>query len=612
MAGGESAFIAFDDPDKPAITYGTSIQGFIDAYDLRTKTTKDIMAYPSINLGNQPEDQPYRWNWNNPLINGYKAKNVLYHGANVVFESEDGGYSWEVISPDLTRNDTSKHHSMGVPFTNEAAGGEVYNTLSYLANSTYDPAVLYAGSDDGLIHVRMEEGGDWTNISPLMEGESLVNSIEVSPHDPAKVYAVLTRYKFGDHRPFIFKSVDYGQNWTRISDSMEGSDFVRVVREDPRKEGILYAGSENGIFVSFDDGASWNRFQSNMPSCPITDLIIKDNDLVAATSGRGFWILDDLASIQETAGILDSNALMIFKSKATHKFNLSSSSSSSIGRNPLPGIIIDYHLPHSINDSTNIMMEIFNAKGELIRSYSSKGDEDFRSWPGGPAMPVILPAKKGLNRFNWDLRRAHLPGMEGVFVFGSPFGTTVSPGLYTVKLSCGEASAETNIELLADPRIEATAAMYQKQEDLLHSLDASIRAIHVAVNNGRTVQEQLNAVMKSLKIQGGQDSLLVAAEQLLERFKDWEGQLIQPKQKTFQDVINFENKLSAEFVNLQMKADAADPRQPVALLNRFDELKEEWAGYEAELEELINKDLMNFNKMYRAAEIPLISFPKSN
>ena len=610
VAGGESAFIAFDDPDKPQITYGTSIQGFIDAYDLRTKTSKDIMQYPSINLGNQPEDQPYRWNWNNPLINGYKAKNILYHGANVVFESADGGYSWKEISPDLTRNDKDKHNAMGVPFTNEAAGGEVYNTISYLANSHHDPGVLYAGSDDGLVHVRMKEGGEWKDISPLMEGESLVNAIEVSPHNPAKVYVVITRYKFGDHRPFIFKSEDYGQTWQRISDSMMDSDFVRVVREDPKTEGILYAGTERGLFVSFDDGMSWNAFQSNLPVCPITDLIIKDNDLVAATSGRGFWILDDISAIQETKGVMDSNALKLFKSKPTHKYNLSASSSNQVGKNPLAGIIIDYHLPEFTNDSTKTVLEIFNADGNLVRSFKSEKPKGFKSWPGGPAMPVVLPAKKGFNRFNWDLRREHLPGIDGVFVFGSPFGTTVSPGKYNLKLTCGELVSETSIEILADPRLEVTESDYKAQEELLVEMDEAIRSIHKSVNSGRLVQEQLHAVIKTLELQQGQEDLVSEAKDMLKAFETWELQLIQPKQKTFQDVINFENKLSAEFVNLQMKADAADPRQPEALLARFAALKVEWNTYKKELDTMIEEDLASFNSKYQAAKLPVLVFPQ--
>ena len=278
--------------------------------------------------------------------------------------------------------------------------------------------------------------------------------------------------------------------------------------------------------------------------------------------------------------------------------------------NPLAGIIIDYHLPEFANDSTQTILEIFNADGVLVRSFMSEKPKGFKSWPGGPAMPVVLPAKKGLNRFNWDLKREHLPGIEGVFVFGSPFGTTVSPGKYSLKLTCGDLVSETSIEILADPRLEVTEADYKAQEDLLVEMDEAIRSIHKSVNSGRLVQEQLHAVIKTLELQQGQEDLVSEAKDMLKTFETWELQLIQPKQKTFQDVINFENKLSAEFVNLQMKADAADPRQPEALLARFAALKAEWNTYKKELDTMIEEDLADFNSKYQAAKLPVLVFPQ--
>jgi photosystem II stability/assembly factor-like uncharacterized protein len=609
VAGGESAFIAFDDTDKPRVTYGTSIQGFIDAYDVHTKTTKDIMAYPAINLGNQPEDQPYRWNWNNPLINHSKEKNVLYHGANVVLESKDGGYSWKVISPDLTRNDTSRHHSMGVPFTNEAAGGEVYNTISYLSNSIHEPELLYAGSDDGLIHVRRNKDTEWQNISPLMEGESLVNAIEVSPHDASKVYAVLTRYKFGDHRPFVFLSKDYGATWENIGANISGSDFVRVVREDPLIEGLLYAGTERGLFISLNDGEDWVPYQSNLPVCPVTDLIIKDNDLIAATSGRGFWILDDIASIQQSAQGLDSMAFRIFNPKANYKFVLGGQGRGDVGKNPPAGVLIDYHLPADFQKTDTLRMEIRDGNGDLIRSYSNQADEDFYSWVGGPVPAPLLSSVKGINRFNWDLRRAEVPGVDGVFIFGSPFGSTVGPGVYTATLHYDSLQEVVDIQVLADPRIDAKDSDYDLQQDLLKELDENVREIHNSIVKVKSVQAQLESIMGNLKQLKGQEDLLAKAEGIKQSSKDWEAKLIQPMQKTFQDVINFENKLSAEMLNVISKIDAVDPKQPLALLKRIEELNQNWTQLGQELSKLIEEDLKAFNEEYRAAALPVLVYP---
>ncbi|MEL6926077.1 MAG: glycosyl hydrolase, partial [Bacteroidota bacterium] len=282
VSGGESAFLAFD-PDDPQMIYGTSIQGFIDVYDARTKSIKDIMAYPQMNLGALPKDQKYRFNWNGPLTWQPQNPKVLYHGGNILLRSEDEGLSWQEISPDLTRNDTSKHKVGGEPFTNEAAGGEVYNTISYIAASPHQAGVIWVGADDGLVHLTMDEGKNWSNVSPPVQGESLINAIEVSPHDPAVAYLAVTRYKYNDHRPMIYVTNDYGKSWRMKTNGIPKDNFVRVVREDPKQRGLLYAGTERGLYLSFDGGNYWKAFQSNLPMCPITDLAIKDNDLCVAT-----------------------------------------------------------------------------------------------------------------------------------------------------------------------------------------------------------------------------------------------------------------------------------------------------------------------------------------
>ncbi|RMG88640.1 MAG: glycosyl hydrolase, partial [Bacteroidetes bacterium] len=288
VSGGESAFLAFD-PDHPDLVYGNSIQGFMEVYDHKTGETKGIMAYPQLNLGTLPRDMKYRFNWNNPLVADPHDPTVLYHGAQLVLKSADGGYSWTEISPDLTRNDPEKHNAGGVPYTNEAAGGEVYNTLSYLACSPKEAGVIWAGSDDGLVHLTRDGGKNWANVTPAGLPESLINAIEVSPHDPATAYLAVTRYKWNDLAPMIFVTHDYGKTWSKKVAGIPGDNFVRVVREDPVKKGLLYAGTEHGLYVSFDGGEKWSRFQSNLPVCPITDLAVHDNDLLVATSGRAFW-----------------------------------------------------------------------------------------------------------------------------------------------------------------------------------------------------------------------------------------------------------------------------------------------------------------------------------
>ncbi|MFZ9004941.1 MAG: VPS10 domain-containing protein, partial [Robiginitalea sp.] len=288
VAGCESAYLAFD-PNNPEIIFGGCYQGIIEKWIKAIREAKPIKEYPELSLGNAPEDFKYRYNWNAPIIADPHDPSVIYHAGNVVFRSGDAGQSWDVISPDLTRNDPEKQGPGGLPFTNEAAGGENYNTLMYLTASPHEKGVLWAGSDDGLLHLTRNGGASWENVTPEGMEEGIVNSIEVSPHDPATAYITLMRYKFMDLKPYIYKTTDYGQNWDLIVQGLEDPHgFVRVVREDPKRPGLLYAGAETGLYISLNGGQSWQPFQLNLPVVPVNDLTIRQNDLVAATAGRSF------------------------------------------------------------------------------------------------------------------------------------------------------------------------------------------------------------------------------------------------------------------------------------------------------------------------------------
>ncbi|HSR59492.1 MAG TPA: hypothetical protein VLL47_02000, partial [Robiginitalea sp.] len=295
VAGCESAYLAFD-PDNPELIFGGCYQGIIEKWVAATRDGKEIKEYPELSLGNPPNRHRYRYNWNAPILTDPHDRTTLYHAGNVVFRSRDEGQSWEAISPDLTRNDPEHQGPGGRPFTNEAAGGENYNTLMYLAASPHERGVLWAGSDDGLVHLTRDGGQQWTNVTPPGMQEGIVNSIEVSPHDPAAAYVTLMRYKFMDLAPYVYKTTDYGQNWTLITTGFDDPNgFPRVVREDPVRPGLLYAGTETGLYLSVNGGQRWERFQLNLPVVPINDLGFRNNDLIAATAGRSFWILDDLS-----------------------------------------------------------------------------------------------------------------------------------------------------------------------------------------------------------------------------------------------------------------------------------------------------------------------------
>ncbi|MEM6697891.1 MAG: glycosyl hydrolase, partial [Bacteroidota bacterium] len=552
-AGGESAFLAFD-PDNPRYVYGGSYQGNISVFDHETGLTKDIMAYPVVGLGTAPTEMKYRFNWNAPIVTSPQNREVIYHAGNKVLKSTDRGQSWKEISPDLTRNDIEKQVLGGAPFTIEGAGGENYGTITYLVTSLHEQGVLWVGTDDGLVQLSKDDGANWRNVTPKGLGETQINAIEVSPHDAATAYVAVTSYKFGDFTPMVYVTNDYGKTWKNKVNGIAKEDYVRVVREDQKRKGLLYAGTETGIYVSFDSGDNWKRMQLNLPVTPILDLTIQDNDLIAATSGRAFWILDDLSALQQTK---EEEKLAIYQPKSTYKFNVSTPSRapSTAGQNPASGVIFDYYLPE-VNDSSVVQLEILDDEGKVIRSYSSQKDKSLKSFIGGPPAPQILAAKKGVNRFNWDLRRETLPAVQGVFTLGDYRGGLVAPGTYTLRLTQGETSVESKAEVLPNPKIEASQADYEAQEALLVKVENTVRDIHNAVNDMRKVKKQLSALKGVLNETDATKTLAEKAEVAIKAIGEWERNLIQPDQKTFQDVINFPNQLNAELMNLKSRADS--------------------------------------------------------
>ena len=321
VAGGESAFLAFDE-NNPTKIFGGSYQGNISVYDMATGITKDIMAYPVIGLGTVPVDMKYRFNWNAPIVACPQDPSIIYHGGNHVLKSNDNGQSWAEISTDLTRNEKSKQGPGGIPYTIEGAGGENYNTISYISLSMHKQGTIYVGTDDGLVHLSQDDGATWRDITPNGLQESLINSIEISPHDPGTVYLAVTRYKWNDLSPIIYKSTNYGQSWTKSVAGIQKQSYVRAVREDHKIKDLLYAGTERGLYVSFDGGKKWEPIQLNLPVSPINDLTIRNNDLVVATSGRGFWILDDLSAIQEKAVDSKMDMAKLITPKNSYKFGI--------------------------------------------------------------------------------------------------------------------------------------------------------------------------------------------------------------------------------------------------------------------------------------------------
>lgn len=609
VSGCESAYLAFD-PDNPDVVYGGCYQGIIEKWVRASQESKPIKEYPELGLSKVPKDFKFRYNWNAPIISSPHDRNTIYHAGNVVFKTQDGGNSWEVVSPDLTRNNPNQQGPGGGPYTNEAAGGENYNTIMYLVESPHEKGVLYAGSDDGLVHITKNGGESWVNITPPDLKEGIINSIEVSPHDAATAYITVMRYKFMDLDSYIFKTSDYGQTWTKITNGINGEHtFARVVREDKKQKGLLYAGTETGLFVSLDDGMHWQPLQLNLPVVPINDLAIQDNDLIAATAGRSFWILDDLGAIQNS--VAPVSQLSIVTPKPSYRiFNGSSDKPvQGLGQNPKSGVTFDYFLPKKL-DTTELKLEVLSG-GKVIRTITNQPKKDFKSWPGGPPKPDVLPSLKGYNRFTWDFTKDQVPAVDKVFVYGDYKGARVAPGTYTLRLSTEGQTVETQATVLPDPKVDGTPMDYAEQQSVLNKIDETLTQMHDAVNQMRTAKTQLTGYKKLLKDNETAKPLLENGDKLLERITAWEEKLIQPNQKTFQDVINFRNQLNAEFMHLKGFVDVAEPKVTEGAKERLRDLLAQWKTYEDEKNAIVDDGMQVYNQLYKSLDIPAIILPEN-
>jgi photosystem II stability/assembly factor-like uncharacterized protein len=605
-AGCESAFLAFD-PNDPTLVFGGCYQGYIDVLNRKTNESKDVQAYPTLNLAIEPKDMKYRFNWNAPIVVSPHDPKTIYHAGNVLLKSTNGGMSWDAISGDLTRNDKSKQGPGGVPFTNEGAGGENYNTIFYVAESTIEKGVIWTGSDCGLVNVTLDAGKTWTNVTPADLPESQINSIELSAFDKGVAYISATRYKLNDYGAYAYKTTDYGKTWTKINKGVKADDFIKVIREDTKNKSILYAGSERGFYLSTDAGNSWQSFQLNLPIVPVTDLMIRDNDLVAATAGRAFWILDDLGAIQQAT---TASAVTLFTPKPAYKFGGGTGlpeAKYKAGQNAPEGVILDYILPE-VTDSTLVTLKITDASGKLIRTYSNKKDASYAKYPGGPAAATLLSAKKGHNRFLWNLRNENVqPDVKNVFVYGSYDGYAVPPGKYKAQLNFNGTIAETEMTVLANPAIAATAADWNEQQQVLASITASISEMHYQVNELRKIRKQLVHHSDILKGVKPAEKVLDEAKKLIAGIDAWESNIVEGRIQNGQDVINWPSKLNVEFFNIKRLADAADPRITQGIKTRLADLQSQWNAEKGKLE-AIKKSVAEYNTLYKSQQLEALIF----
>ena len=609
--GCECAYIAFDNPDDPQYFFGGCYQGIIEQLDAKTGEAKDIMEYPSLNLAWEPKKMKYRFNWNAPIINSPHDPKIMYHAGNVLFRSTNGGMNWEKISPDLTRNDTTKQGKSGGPITNEGAGGENYNTIYYVIESPHEPGVIYTGSDCGLVHLTRDGGKTWKNVTPAGLPESNIHSIEVSRHDRGTVYISATRYKFNDYASYTYKSSDYGVTWTKITSGVDNDDFIKVIREDVKVKDLLYAGSERGFYISNTGGKQWHKFQLNLPVVPVTDLIIRDNDLVASTAGRAFWILDDLGAIQQSRADLTSASVKLFTPKPTYRLSGPPAYLAAmgidipgLGKNPSEGVTFDFYLKDK-QDTVTATLEILDGSGKVLRSFSSKKNESFKPYPGGPPAPMVLPAVAGVNRFAWDFRTEVLPDVSGVFVYGDYRGHRVAPGKYIARLKYNGEISETEFEILSDPRLKVQASDWQEQQRYIGQMEDGLREMHQSVNKMRKVKTQVESHQELLKADPAAKELNQLGKELIREITGWEGNIIEPRSKNGQDVINWPNKMNSEFMNVRSSLDTHDPRVTQGVKDRAADLQTEWNALRRKLDQ-INAKLESYNAMYKEKNLPAV------
>jgi photosystem II stability/assembly factor-like uncharacterized protein len=635
--GCESGSVVVD-PRDPDLIYGGCYSGDLYRFDARTRQGRNVVPYPQMQDGRAIRDLTYRFNWNPPLIVSSHDPAVLYYGAQVVFRTDDRGDTWTEISPDLTRHDPATLGYPGGPVQHDITGVETYATIFALAESPLDSLVLWAGSDDGLVHVTRDGGKSWTDVTPPgLPRLSTVNQVEASPHAAGKAYVTVYRYRMDDFRPYVYRTTDYGAHWTRIADGTRGIPPgypTRVVREDPVREGLLYAGTEYGAFVSFDDGGHWQTLQENLPVVPVTDLVVHGTDLVVATQGRSFWILDDVKPLRQITDSLaraasGAGGRVFYSPRAAWRTRVQGFYGEAAAPEPPPrGAIFDWYFGKA--PAGEVTLTIADSAGHTVRTFSSDTSKaptekiETDEGPGSAREPG-LPGGAGAHRFTWDLRYP-APRLvdDAVVYYGYAGGAPAVPGLYRATLSADGWSETRSFRVREDPRVDATRADLQSQFDFLQTVLGRIDGIHAAIHTLRSVRAQANAAIERAATvdRAGEgsgsegapraapaDSLRAVAGALSDSLTAVEDALIQTRTRSGQDPINFEAKLWTYYAHLAGTVISADARPTAAERRRFRDLEADWSAVRARLERELAVPLRRLNRMLTERGVPAVAVP---
>jgi len=600
VGGGESGWIAAraDDPD---VVFAGSYGGYISRFDVRTGQERDINAWPDNPMGWAARDLKYRFQWTFPIVLAPTTPRVLYVGAQVLFRTADEGHRWETVSPDLTRNDRTKQQSSGGPITKDNTSVEYYGTIFVIAPSPRDSSLVWVGTDDGLVQLTRDGGKTWLDVTPKeITPGSLVSMVEASPRDAATAYVAATRYKLDDFAPYAYVTHDYGKSWRRITAGIPSTHFVRVVRADPGRAGLLFAGTEFGVYVSFDDGTSWQSLRQNLPVVPIHDLAIKDGDLIAATHGRAFWILDGLASLRQITPEVAAAERWLFAPGDARRgpgSGFTPSRPVAVGKNAPAGARIDFYFRQVPDSATPVTLEIRDARDSVVRRFSTKPP------PEGDSLRVTA----GMNRFVWDLRYAgahRFPGM--VLWAGDTRGPVAIPGAYVARLSAGSWSASRTVEVEEDPRVTVAGADLQEQFDFLIRIRDRVSAANDAVKQIRDLVQQVEGVTARVKGQPSAGPVGAAADSLIAHLHAVEGEIYQVQNRSGEDPLNFpiriNNKIAA-LAGVVGSADAAPTDQARAV---FDDLDAQLQHQLDRLRGILAAEVPEFNRTVKSQDVPAL------
>ncbi len=664
VGGGESGYIA-PDPHDPQIVYAGSYGGEITRYDHRTEELQNITPWPLNPIGSGAIDQKYRFQWTEPIVFSPHDPNTLYFAAQVLFKTTDNGMHWQIISPDLTRNDKSKQQPSGGPITKDNTGIEVYDTIFSVVESPKQKDLIWTGSDDGLVQITRDGGKNWANVTPKDLPEwGTVSMIEASPYDAGTAYVAVERHRMDDFAPYIFKTTDFGKTWTNLSKGIPAGDYVHAVREDRQRKGLLYAGTEKGVYVSFDDGGSWQSLQLNLPVSPVNDLIVHNNDVIAATHGRAFWILDDVAPLQQYKPDFANEEVHLYTpSPANHTTFRGGfgGGGGAVGQNPPNGAVIYYSLKTALKGPETrkaavpaatvtpakptvegkepgqtkpanapappkpettateveaagknppITLEILDSKGQVIRKYPPKkpaddsgDDEGFGFRPPNRGLPV----EAGLNRFVWDMHYEDASSVPHSPLWGGGIeGPEALPGKYELRLTVNGKSYTSPLEIQPDPRLKLTQEDLQKQFDLLLKIRERVTQTHDAVNKIRDIRSQINALNKRLENSPQAKAVADAGKQLDKKMTEVEEALIQTKAKSGQDVLNYPIRLNNQLVALGGVVSSADSAPTQASYEVFDMLSKQLDVQLTKWNQILTVDVPAYNEVVRKQEVPAI------